>query len=81
MLIGAHPDTPGGLPADPTALPDLAPVMAELQLPFATVDFTRHEDGRWRVVELGDGQVSDRPSTIAPAELIESLDIRTPKAT
>jgi len=24
----------------------------------------------WRVIELGDGQVSDRPATIEPQELV-----------
>ncbi|WP_260190397.1 ATP-grasp domain-containing protein [Actinophytocola gossypii] len=48
-------------------------MVAGLGLPFATVDLARREDGRWRVVELGDGQVSDRPATVAPADLVTGL--------
>jgi hypothetical protein len=29
-----------------------------------------HLDGIWRIVELGDGQVSDRPTTTPADELI-----------
>jgi hypothetical protein len=32
-----------------------------------------HADGAWRVVELGDGQVSDRPSTTDPAEFVAAI--------
>ncbi|WP_189225209.1 ATP-grasp domain-containing protein [Saccharothrix coeruleofusca] len=38
-----------------------------------TVDLALREDGAWRVVELGDGQVSDRPASIPPAALIDLL--------
>ncbi|WP_203711178.1 ATP-grasp domain-containing protein [Asanoa siamensis] len=30
-------------------------------------------DGAWRVIELGDGQVSDRPPTVAPEALLAAL--------
>jgi len=36
-------------------------------------DLVRRDDGRWRVVEVGDGQVSDRPSTTPAAHLIGLL--------
>lgn len=71
-LVTAHPDTP----ATPAPSPDLtavAPLVAALNLPFATVDMALREDGTWRVVELGDGQVSDRPASTAPDELIAAL--------
>jgi hypothetical protein len=69
-LLGAHPDTPDDLPpADLDPTPLAAPI-SSLGLPFVTVDLVRRADGVWRVVELGDGQVSDRPTTIAPADLI-----------
>ncbi|MFE5790899.1 ATP-grasp domain-containing protein [Rhodococcus erythropolis] len=44
-----------------------------MKLPFVTVDFTRREDGVWRVVELGDGQVSDRPRTIPAEQFIAAI--------
>jgi hypothetical protein len=71
-LVTAHPDTPGDLPADPD-LELAAPGVDALGLPFVTVDLVRRADGRWRVVELGDGQVSDRPSSTPPAELLAAL--------
>jgi hypothetical protein len=43
-------------------------VIAGLGLPFVTVDLALRADGVWRVIEVGDGQVSDRPmSTTAEA--------------
>jgi hypothetical protein len=33
-------------------------------------------DGSWRVVEVGDGQVSDLPSGAEPADLYLSFPIR-----
>ncbi|WP_436533593.1 ATP-grasp domain-containing protein [Actinoplanes sp. HUAS TT8] len=72
-LVTAHPDTPDDLPAadlDPTFL---APSIRALNLPFVTADLTRRDDGRWRLVEIGDGQVSDRPRTTPAADLIAAL--------
>ncbi|GAB2807356.1 ATP-grasp domain-containing protein [Actinocorallia aurea] len=59
VLVGPHPDTPG---AD--AFPDLDPVrpaVRALGCRFVTTDLARRSDGAWRVVEVGDGQVSDLP--------------------
>jgi ATP-grasp domain, R2K clade family 3 len=47
--------------------------VAELDLPFVTVDFAQRRDRAWRVVELGDGQVSDRPTSTAATEFIATL--------
>jgi hypothetical protein len=44
-----------------------------LGLPFVTADLVRHTDGRWRVVEVGDGQVSDLPAGVPAEDLIEAL--------
>ncbi|WP_246608153.1 ATP-grasp domain-containing protein [Paractinoplanes toevensis] len=72
-LVTAHPDTPHELPPEDLDLDKLRPAMAALALPFATVDLARRSDGTWRVVELGDGQVSDRPASTPPEELINAL--------
>lgn len=72
-LVGPHPDTPGDLPAQ---LPDLAGfghVVGRLGLPFVTADLVRRGDGRWRLVELGDGQVSDRPDTVSADRFVARL--------
>ena len=72
-LVTAHPDTPEHRPDaefDPAAVE--AAVRA-LDLPFATVDFARRDDGQWRIIEAGDGQVSDRPRSTPAAELIAAV--------
>lgn len=71
LIVGAHPDSPDRLPA-----PDLAavrPLVGALGCRFVTTDVARRVDGAWRVVEVGDGQVSDRPSTVDPARLVAGL--------
>jgi hypothetical protein len=72
-LTTAHPDTSDVLPPDDRELPDLSEVVPQLALPFVTIDFAQRADGAWRVIELGDGQVSDRPSSTPPASLVEIL--------
>ncbi len=72
-LVTAHPDTPDELPPDDLDLTPIAPMIAALGLPFVTVDLARRTDGVWRIIEVGDGQVSDRPASTDPAELIAAL--------
>ncbi len=72
-LIGPHPDTPHAHPPADLDLTDIAPLVAALRLPFVTVDLARRDDGEWRVIEVGDGQVSDRPTTITPEDLVAIL--------
>jgi hypothetical protein len=71
-LITAHPDTPADLPPDIDLAP-FAPLIRSLALPFVTADLALRADGTWRVIELGDGQVSDRPSTTDPAEFLNAI--------
>jgi hypothetical protein len=71
-LVGPHPDTPDAVPAG-LDLAEVTPLVKALALPFVTVDVVRHEDGRWRVVELGDGQVSDRPAAMPATELVAEI--------
>ena len=71
IVVGPHPDTPAVAPD-----PDLAavqPLVKALDCPFVTTDLARRTDGRWRVVEVGDGQVSDLPSTVDPARVMVPL--------
>jgi hypothetical protein len=72
-LTGAHPDTPDDLPAAEPDLSAVAPLVAALALPFVTVDLALRADGGWRVVELGDGQVSDRPRSIDPQRFVTAV--------
>ncbi|GAA3399113.1 ATP-grasp domain-containing protein [Streptomyces roseoviridis] len=72
VLVGPHPDTPDVRPA-----PDLSavrPLVAALGCRFVTTDLARlAATGAWRVVEVGDGQVSDLPGGTDPAALLAAL--------
>jgi hypothetical protein len=63
QLATAHPDTPGDTPPGDLDLTVFTPLISSLGLPFVTADLARRDDGTWRLIELGDGQVSDRPAT------------------
>jgi hypothetical protein len=65
VLVTAHPDTPGEK-AEPD-LTGVAAAVARLACRFVTTDLVRRDDGAWRVVEVGDAQVSDLPATVEPA--------------
>ncbi|MEU5791562.1 ATP-grasp domain-containing protein [Micromonospora purpureochromogenes] len=73
LLTGPHPDTPDELPVTPVDVSGIAPVIARLGLPFVTADLALRDDGVWRLVEIGDGQVSDRPASVEPERLIAIL--------
>jgi hypothetical protein len=72
-LVGPHPDTPDDPPAPELDLTAIAPLVSGLRLPFVTADLVRRDDGVWRLVEVGDGQVSDRPRTISAADFLAAL--------
>jgi hypothetical protein len=73
VLTGPHPDSPSDSAPVEVDLAPVAPLVGGLGLPFVSVDLALREDGVWRVIELGDGQVSDRPTTIAPEAMIDIL--------
>ncbi|MEW2352738.1 ATP-grasp domain-containing protein [Spirillospora sp. NPDC029432] len=72
-LVGPHPDSPD-LEPDPV-LDAVAPAVRTLGCRFITTDLACREDGAWRVVEVGDGQVSDLPSTVDPMDLYAHLPV------
>lgn len=72
-LITAHPDTPDDQPPADLEVSWLEPAVSGTGLPFVTVDLARTTGGAWRVVELGDGQVSDRPRSTAADRFIDIL--------
>jgi len=79
VLVGPHPDNPhpdnpdpdGPAVPPPSDVDFLAPLVGSF--PFVTVDLARRTDGEWRVVELGDGQVSDRPRRLPVEEFVQRL--------
>jgi hypothetical protein len=72
VLVSAHPDTPDATPGH-VPVDEIATCVATLGSPFVTVDYARRSDGRWRVVEVGDGQVSDRPVSDAPSTFVAAI--------
>jgi hypothetical protein len=80
-LITSHPDTPGSEPPPDLDLTPFAPVIGSLRLPFVTADLARRADGTWRLIEIGDGQVSDRPSTASPATFLSAALTSWPAGT
>jgi hypothetical protein len=72
LLTTAHPDTPGLRPAPP--LDAFGPLIGALPARFVTADLARRADtGTWRIVEIGDAQVSDLPRDTDPAALLTPL--------
>ncbi|MFC3493989.1 ATP-grasp domain-containing protein [Glycomyces rhizosphaerae] len=71
VVVGPHPDQPRTV-VDPD-LTGVAESVAALGCPFVTTDLAQRADGGWRVVEVGDGQVSDFPSGIDPEPLLRAL--------
>ncbi|TDQ54255.1 ATP-grasp domain-containing protein [Actinorugispora endophytica] len=69
--VGAHPDSPGERPVPD--LRDVRPLVGALGHPFVTTDLALRADGRWRVVEVGDGQVSGLPATLGPEPVLSAL--------
>jgi hypothetical protein len=75
VLIGPHPDAPAGTTVDvPTAVCDaLGASVRALGAPFVTTDLAVRSDGVWRVIEVGDGQVSDLPAAEDPGRVLRAL--------
>lgn len=73
VTVTAHPDTPERPPDDDLDPTQVAAAVAALDNTFITVDFARATNGTWRVIEVGDGQVSDLPHNTDPRTLIAAV--------
>lgn len=51
----------------------LQAVANKIPSPFASADFARDSDGRWWLLEVGDGQVSGLPAADAASPIFEAL--------
>ncbi|PRY01888.1 hypothetical protein CLV72_101486 [Allonocardiopsis opalescens] len=71
VLVAPHPDSPGEL-VEPDVEP-FRPLVDALACRFVTTDLARRTDGRWRLVELGDAQVSDAGAGVPPDALARML--------
>ena len=74
-LVTPHPDTSQSAPPGSGDLPltEIAQRVRTLGLAFATVDLALRADGTWRVVEVGDGQVSGFPATSPASDLVAAI--------
>lgn len=73
VFAGPHPDNPEADLEVPGDLSDVRAAVRRLGLRFVTTDLVRRADGVRRVIEVGDGQVSDWPSGADPALLYAAL--------
>lgn len=75
VVVTPHPDAPAGAAADVPAevLEAVGLSVGALGAPFVTTDLALRADGVWRVIEVGDGQVSDLPGGQDPAPLVRAL--------
>ncbi|GIN02315.1 hypothetical protein Pve01_39730 [Planomonospora venezuelensis] len=73
VFAGPHPDSPDGAAERPEAMDEVREAVQNLGARFVTTDLVRRADGAWRVIEVGDGQVSDWPSTADPGVLADAL--------
>ncbi|MEV7601063.1 ATP-grasp domain-containing protein [Kitasatospora sp. NPDC089797] len=72
ILVGPHPDAPHRR-VEPD-LTDVPALVRRLGCRFVTTDLASRADGSgWRVVEVGDGQVSDLPRGVDASGLLASL--------
>ncbi|WP_329226342.1 ATP-grasp domain-containing protein [Streptomyces sp. NBC_01460] len=71
VRVTAHPDTPGRLPAP--GLGTVGVAVRALGCRWVTTDMALREDGEWRVVEVGDGQVSGLPDGDDGEDLFAAL--------
>lgn len=71
VLVTPHPDTPELRPEP--ELSAVAPLVAALGCRFVTTDLARRTDGEWRVIEVGDAQVSGIAAADQFGELLPAL--------
>jgi hypothetical protein len=69
-----HPDNPELLPAvDKWFLDEVRACVQQLGCPFVVTDITVTVDGGWRVIEVGDAQVSALPKDFTGYSLWNAL--------
>lgn len=74
-LLTPHPDSPEGRlhQGAIASLGGVAAAVRRLGARFVTTDLALREDGVWRVVEVGDGQVSELHASVDANELVGLL--------
>lgn len=72
VLKTPHPDHPMDIIPE-VDVETLRSHALALGSPFITIDVAQRFDGEWRVIEVGDGQVSGRPWSQDPIEFIQLI--------
>ena len=62
-------------------LDQLRGLAAQVSSRFFTMDVAQHVDGRWRIVELGDGQVAGLPESGNPLSFYAAIGRRLATST
>ncbi|WP_203989765.1 ATP-grasp domain-containing protein [Sphaerisporangium rufum] len=73
VFAGPHPDDAQAATEAPGDLSEVRAAVRRLGCRFVTTDLVQRADGVRRVIEVGDGQVSDWPSATDPAVLYAAL--------
>lgn len=74
VFVGPHPDDPSLTPyVDPLFLDVVGTAVRRLKNSFVTTDIAVRKDGNFRVIEVGDGQVSGVPTGIDCSALWNAL--------
>lgn len=73
--VTVHPDFAGSVPVEvPVSfLDEVDEKLRELGIHFVSVDFVQLADGRWKVIEIGDGQVSGLPLGVSDETVLAIL--------
>lgn len=71
QVVGCWPRSEGPSPSPPSDL--LAAIAAAVPSPFASADLAQDSDGRWWLLEVGDGGVSGLPDPQAATPLFAAL--------
>lgn len=73
--ITVHPDYTNETPAEAPSelLNSVSERLTELDVRFVTADFTPTSTGEWKVIEIGDGQVSGFPTSVDDETILKVL--------
>ncbi len=75
VMVTPHPDGPAETSWSDvrSQIDGFGSSISRVGSPFVAVDVVRRADGALRIVEIGDGQVSDRPASVDPEWFIASI--------
>lgn len=72
-LCTAHPNTPGQTPDSLPPVEEVKDAVKNLNVGFVTLDWAQLVSGKWNIIEVGNGAVSDRPTSTEAQVFLEAL--------